>query len=1461
MSSPVASILPSSAPAAPVPPALRDFGDVPTIRRLIFDNAKAAATALPETTHQGYTLRLRDIDYDGPDRYTLAQQKRAVLSGRTLGRRLRGTAELIGRDGQVAEQRRLTLATIPYLTERGTYILNGTEQTLAHQQRLRPGVFARRKDNGELEAHVNILPGAGPSHRILLDPESGEFRVQFGQSKLPLTPLLSALGVTSQQLRDAWGPELALANHRSDDVAVVAKLAARVLRDDPQDARPVAERLRARMTALPLDATVMRHTLGQPYSQLSPEVYLDATRKLLAIHRGEADEDDRDHLAYQHVFGPEDLFAERVANSRHVLRQAMWRVTRGQRGLAALQPNLLTRSVHAAIMSSGLGQPNESINPAMIYEQQSRLTRLGEGGIPSLDSVPETARAVQPSQFAFIDPIWAPESLRVGVDSRVAAKVRKGADGRLYTALTDVKTGQSVYRSPQDLADSVIGFPGASRSTAPLVPAMVAGRPDYVPREQLEYELPAADQMFSPVSNLIPMKSGMKGQRAVMAGRMLTQALPLVDAEAPLVQNGVPGRPDTSFDDEFGVQMGAVRAPAAGRVVAASADEIVLQTPDGRRQTIELYNNFPNNRKTFYHQTAVVQPGDVVQPGQLLARSNYTDAAGTTALGRNARVAFLPFRSATFEDAVGVSESFARKLASEHMYQHELAADEHVKRGRAAYVAQFPTRLSRRQLDNYDDDGVIKIGATVAPDEPLILAVRQQPPMFNMMRQRRHSFSDAAVPWEHEEPGVVTDVEKTDQGVVVTVKSRSHTVIGDKLSGRSGNKGVIGEIIPDDEMPLAADGRPVEVLLNPQGITTRANPEQAVEAVLGKIAAAQGRPYKLVDFDKISDLRAFAAAELRKHGMQDKEDMTDPRTGRKIRGVLVGNMYFMKLHHQAASKGQGRGLAAYTLEGKPAKGGETGAKRISMQDQHALLSHGATEVMRDALVNRGQAHFDFWQRFMGGHDAAPEVPLVHHKFVEQLRGAGINVMRRGPLVHYLALTDADVDQLAGDRNLENADTVDWREGLKPRRGGLFDPGLTGGHAGRRWAALRLHEPMPSPAFEEPIRKLLGLTEQQFLDVLAGRSDLHGVRGPRGIAAALDRLDLPREMTRARAEIAAGKRTKRDAAVRRLAYLKAADAAGIHPRQWVLQRVPVLPPAFRPVSAMSGNGLPLVSDANYLYKDLFTANANLADMSQRVDDVGEERLAVYNAFKAVTGLGDPVSPRASEKRLKGLLAQVVGNSPKTGMVQRSLLSSSTDLVGRAVIVPDSRLTMDEVGLPEDRAWELYQPFIVRRLVRRGLSRLAAVQAAKERTPLAKREMLDEMAKRPVLINRAPVLHRYGIMAFWPKLVTGSAMHTSPLVISSFGGDYDGDAMQYHVPFSDGAVQDAVEKMLPSRNLLTPGDFKVHQLPGKEFLAGLYHATTAKRDATAKVYATLRDVVAAYQRGDLEEDAPVHILRED
>ena len=302
---PLTSSLLSSAPVTPPSPLpvtrpeddFREFGDTTKTRSNIYQRVLEAAQAIEPITNERHTLRLTGVDYQDPDRVSKRDQKAAILGGLSRGRRLRGTWELMDNaTGQVLDHKKSVLMTVPHMTERGTFINNGTEYTLKNQQRLLPGVYTRVRDNGEIESHANIMPGKGVSHRYFLDPEKGVFKMRVGQGTVGLMPLLKAMGATSDQIKEAWGRDLYASNYNADEASEYKKLKSKFLskKELEGDEQEQREALVNKFANMEMDPQVTRRTLGKPHQGLTLDAVLDITKKLVAVSKHEAEPDDRD---------------------------------------------------------------------------------------------------------------------------------------------------------------------------------------------------------------------------------------------------------------------------------------------------------------------------------------------------------------------------------------------------------------------------------------------------------------------------------------------------------------------------------------------------------------------------------------------------------------------------------------------------------------------------------------------------------------------------------------------------------------------------------------------------------------------------------------------------------------------------------------------------------------------------------------------------------------------------------------------------------------------------------------------------------------------------------------------------------------------------------------------------------------------------------------------------------------
>jgi DNA-directed RNA polymerase subunit beta' len=312
---------------------------------------------------------------------------------------------------------------------------------------------------------------------------------------------------------------------------------------------------------------------------------------------------------------------------------------------------------------------------------------------------------------------------------------------------------------------------------------------------------------------------------------------------------------------------------------------------------------------------------------------------------------------------------------------------------------------------------------------------------------------------------------------------------------------------------------------------------------------------------------------------------------------------------------------------------------------------------------------------------------------------------------------------------------------------------------------------------------------------------------------------------------------------------------------MINAVPVLPPKYRPISQMSGKGGVSVEDSNFLYTELIKSAENVSQVKEYMDDTGDENLAMYDAHKALVGLTDPASHELKQRKVKGLLKTILGKStPKNSMMQRKLLSGTADTIGRGVIMVDSSLDMDEAGIPENMAFEMFQPYIIRNLVQSGVSRVDALKQVTERTDKAREMLAKEMDRRPITITRAPVLHRGGVQGFKPVLIKGDAIRLPPMSYEPFAGDNDGDAVNVNVPHSPKAVSEVNNRMLPSKSLISEKDFKQpNYAPSQDHVLGLYQASKGPdKKKRVRVFATWADAEAAEARGELDVDQEVKIM---
>lgn len=406
-------------------------------------------------------------------------------------------------------------------------------------------------------------------------------------------------------------------------------------------------------------------------------------------------------------------------------------------------------------------------------------------------------------------------------------------------------------------------------------------------------------------------------------------------------------------------------------------------------------------------------------------------------------------------------------------------------------------------------------------------------------------------------------------------------------------------------------------------------------------------------------------------------------------------------------------------------------------------------------------------------------------------------------------------------------------------------------AKRYFEAALKHEDMADHVKEH------GVDETRWVSKSASTANTVPLTGPEAIAHALDRLDT-NELENAMKEIIrTRKTTKRPRAVDVLNTLEGLRRNKMKPGDLLISSVPVVPAQFRPFSVIGDTFTP--GDANELYRDLFKVRDAYSEARQELGDEGarEARLHLYDAVKAVYGYRDPVEPKTLQRGVSGFLQKVTGVNPKYSYVSRQLLAKPMDTVGRSVVGIDPDLGMDEVGIPREMAFKMYAPYIQSRLVQGGMSPADAVRAIRDRASAAHNALDREIKVRPCVYSRAPSWHRFSTVAGHPKLVDGDTIMLNPYITAGMNADFDGDAVNAHVPSMDDSVSEAYEKLMPSKMLFSDRNYEmIPSVPKHEAILGIFAANARPADKVHQ-FPDQASALAAIRKGHVKLNDEVQI----
>ncbi len=1446
------------------------------------------------------TLTLDHIEVKDELRHDdIRDQHRAKVNGETWAVPVFATLTLKDNaSGKVIDSRKIRIAEIPKTTNRYSYIVGGQEYQVDSQWQLKPGVYTRRRRNGELETRFNVPNKT--SFDITLDPSSKKFTMEYGRSKLPVYPIMQTMGVSDEQLEKAWGKEVLEANRGARKTGgTLEAFYKSTKKEDAPSREAAAQHLYDTLTASTLRPDATEVTLGKPFAHVTGEALRLATEKILKVQAGHP-EDDRDSLIFKDLRTIGDFASDILKNSlSRIKMKTLRQVNTATNVRDIVKFDHFNEPLKHVFHKNSAANPAKQINPVEMVSSAMQTTVMGPGGIQSDRQINDETKFVSPSHFGFLDPINTPEGAKTGVTLRLPIGIKKvGKEPRI--PLYNVKTGKIDDVSPADFMKSTVVLPDQVRwENGKPVPvnktvnlAAAGNEMKQGKFEDAHYVMRHSSQLFNMTSNLIPFLGNTSGGRAGMASRHIEQAISLVHREEPLVQVSTGVQHIDSFEKLLGSQA-SHQAPIAGQVTRVEKDAIHIKDGSGKSHEVQIYNNYPlNDAKSVMHSTSLVKVGDHVTQGQTVADTNFAKN-GTLALGANLRVGYVPFKGYNFEDGIVISESAAKKLSSEHLHKPQLRVDRELVLDKRKFEVQHGGVYTRTQLGKLGDNGIVRIGQRVSPGDPLVTAtkpfqLKDRVGLSAIRRGMSGAHTDKSIRWDSDFEGEVVGVHHAGDKVTVHVKTIEPMQVGDKMAGRYGNKGIVTKILGDHEMPHTADGKHIEVALNPSGIPGRMNVGQVLEVAAGKIAEKMGKTYLVKNFEHGVDQVEKVKAELKKHGLTDTEHLFDPQTKQPLGQAMVGPQHMIKLVHQIDKKlsvrsgmqTPGQGGEHYDQNLQPGQGGGTGGQSMGVLGMYALLAHGAKANIREMQTWKSEGpdptpnkdkqwasqHHQVWAAIQTGAPLpTPKSTFAFQKFTDLLRGAGINVEKHGHNYTLGPMTNKHILELA-PHALPKASAVvsakvDKNGDLKPQAGGLFDEKLTGGQYGRTWTRIELAEPVPNPVFDSAIQRITGLKKTDYYDIVTGAKAItpagklttvgNGLTGGMAIKHLLDKVDVKKDLEAAKRELAAvkGDGPKLDPTLKKVKYLTALDKLNVSASDaYILHNLPVIPPIMRPISQLPTGDLKY-ADMNGLYKEFATINEGMKKETFQKHLTDEKRTEArkefYDGVSALMGIHTKYDDPKNKQ--KGLLHTIAGAHPKNGYFQETLMNRRQDLTMRSTIIPEPALGLDEVGLPKHAALDLFKPFVVKKLWEMGAIKSPAEGPSliDKKTPAVWHALDKVMTERPVLLKRDPSLHKYSVQAFRPRVVTGSAIQIHPLVTGGFNADFDGDTMSVFVPISQAAVTEA-HKMFPSNNLFMESTGKVAYQPTLESALGLYKLSTKGKE-TAHAFKHPGEAVEAVRMG--------------
>lgn len=960
---------------------------------------------------------------------------------------LHATVELTNKTTGVVEEQEIYLGEYPWMTDRGTFVINGTERVVVSQLIRSAGVFFTAETiAGRNYYGAKIIPGRG-AWMEFETASNGAIYVKIDRRrKMPATTLLRALGYPkTSEIKELFADidtgdvkyideTLDKDTSRGANEALIEVY--RRLRPGDlatvDNARQMIERMffdfkrfdYSRVGRYKLNQRLgldVANTAENRTLQMSDLVAI--LREVIRLNNTQEPADDIDALSNRRIRLVGELIARqfRVGMLR-MQRNAMDRMSVAD--LESVSPSQLinARPIVAAVRefftSSQLSQLLDEVNPLSELSHKRRLSSTGPGGL-TRERAGFEVRDAHPTHYGRICSVETPEGANIGLVLNLATYARVNEYGFIETPYLRVKDGkvtdELVYLDASQEIGEVIADAGEALNEDGTfrderVNARSNMQPSQVDASQVTFMDAAHRQILGSTAALVPFIEKTRVDRALTGSNMQRQAVPLLCPESATVGTGI----EKAVAENSGH---LIQASADGEVVRADADEVHVKYADGVK-IYTLKHFVKNNDDRCYNQKVRVERGDKVKKGDILIEGA-SIAGGEIALGKNLLVAFMPWGGYNMEDAIIMSRRLVEddRLTSINIKDYTVEVRE-TKLGPEIVTRDIPN-VSEESLRHLDENGIVQIGSEVKAGDVLVgkITPKGEQELSSEERLLRAIFGEKA-----------KDVRDTSQrmnnagggkvvGVKIFSRENGHELkagvlmqiqifvaqlrkigVGDKMAGRFGNKGVVAKVLPVEDMPFLEDGTPVDVVLNPLGVPSRMNLGQIFETHLGMAARALGYRVATPSFngvpsEKISD-------ELEKAGLarDGKSQLFDGRTGEPFEErTTVGVMHMIKLHHMVSDKIHARSTGPYTMVTQQPLGGkaQNGGQRFGEMEVWALEAYGAAATLQEMLTIKSD---DVYGRAKAYESIIKDEPIVGPKLpesfnvlVKELQGLGLRV--------------------------------------------------------------------------------------------------------------------------------------------------------------------------------------------------------------------------------------------------------------------------------------------------------------------------------------------------------------------------------------------------------------------------------------------------------------------------------------